>query len=199
MKALAAALAVVLLSLSLPIGFAQAHTVIDGIGGFTGGLLHPLLVPAHILALVALGCLTGRSDWQLRLLLIAVFAAAAGATIALVTFAFSSANAELTILSLAGLAGLLLVSGVRIPSAAVAVLAVCIAAAVIFDSVPAVLSAQETILSLAGTGLGATSLLAAITFLSAAGPQVWQRIGTRILGSWIAASAIMVLALRLAG
>ena len=197
MKALAAALAAVLLSLSA--GFAQAHAVVDGMGGFTGGLLHPLLVPAHVLALVALGCLIGRSDWRLRLLLIAVFAAATGIAIALVRLAFSAAHAELIVLSLAGLAGLLLVSGLRIPSAVVAVLAVGIAAEMMFDSVPAVLSAQETILSLAGTGLGATLILTGIAFLSAAGPQVWQRIGTRILGSWIAASATMVLALRLAG
>ena len=199
MKALAAALAVVLLSLSLPFEFAEAHTVVDGVGGFTGGLLHPLLVPAHVLALVALGCLMARSDWRSRLLLIAVFAAATGIAIALVRLAFSAAYAELIILSLAGLAGLLLVSGLRIPSAVVAVLAVCIAAAVMFDSVPAVLSAQETILSLAGTGLGATLILAGLAFLSAAGSQVWRRIGTRILGSWITASAIMVLALRWAG
>jgi hypothetical protein len=91
---------------------------------------------------------------------------------------------------------LLLAAGLRAPSAIIMVLAVCVAAAVTLDSVPALLSAQDTILSLAGTILAAACLLTAVAFVSAMGPQVWQRIGTRILGSWIAASAIMVLALR---
>lgn len=196
MKGRAAALAVGLLSLSA--GLAQAHTVIDGIGGFPGGLLHPLLVPAHALALIALGCLTSTLDGRARLLVIAVFIVAAAISVMLVTMAFSAVNAELIVLSLAGFAALLLASGLRIPSAVIAVLTMCIAMAVTFDSVPAVISAKDTILSLAGTIIAATSLLAAVTFLSAAGPQVWRRIGIRILGSWIAASAIMVLALRLA-
>lgn len=196
MKARAAALAAVLLSLSA--GFAQAHTVIEGIGGFSGGLLHPLLVPAHVLALVALGCLTGALTFHARLLVIVVFVATAAISVVLVTMAFSAMNAELIVLSLAGLTGLLLASGLRMPLAIIVVLAVCVAAALTFDSVPAVLSARGTILSLAGTIVAATLLLAATAFLSAAGPQVWQRIGPRILGSWIAASAIMVLALRLA-
>jgi hypothetical protein len=41
-------------------------------------------------------------------------------------------------------------------------------------------------------------MIAAIAFISAALPAFWQRIGIRIAGSWIAASAILVLALRLA-
>ena len=196
MKACAAALAAVLVLLSA--GFAQAHTVIEGVGGFSGGLLHPLLVPAHVLALLALGCLTGTLDFRMRLVVIAVFVAAAALSVVLVTMAFSAVNAELVVLSLAGFAGLLLVAGLRMPLAMIVVLAVCVAGALIFDSVPALLSAQDTILSLAGTIIAATFLLAAITFLSGAGPQVWRRIGIRILGSWIAASAVMVLALRLA-
>ena len=194
MKASAAALAAVLLSLSA--GFAQAHTVIEGVGGFSGGLLHPLLVPAHGLALVALGCLTGSLDFYGRLIVMTAFVAAATLSVVLVTMAFSAVNAELVVLSLAGFAGLLLAAGLRMPLAMIVVLAICVAGALTFDSVPALLSAQDTILSLAGTIIAATFLLAAIAFLSATGPQVWRRIGTRILGSWIAASAVMVLALR---
>ena len=177
---------------------AQAHTVIDGVGGFPGGLLHPLLVPAHGLALIALSCLVGRFEWRTRLMLIALFAAGCGLAIALVTMAFSANAAELVVLALASLTGLLLAAGLRLPSPIVAILVICVGAAITLDSVPAVLTVKETILSLCGTVLAATSLLALIAFLSAAGPSLWQRIGIRILGSWIAASAIMVLALRVA-
>ena len=56
MRALAGGLAGALL---LP-GPALAHSPIPGIGGFYNGLLHPLLVPAHLLALVALGLWLGQ-------------------------------------------------------------------------------------------------------------------------------------------
>ena len=194
MKGRAAALAAVLLLPSASL--AQAHAVIDGIGGFSGGLLHPLLVPAHGLALVALGCLISALNVRARLMVIGVFVAAAAICVVLVTMAFSARNSELVVLSLAGLTGLLLAAGLRVPLAVAVLVAMGVAAAVTLDSVPALLSAQDTILSLAGTALAAAFLLTAVAFLSAAGPQVWQRIGTRILGSWIAASAVMVLALR---
>lgn len=191
MKGRAAALAAVLLPFS-PFD-AHAHTVIDGIGGFPGGLLHPFLVPAHALALVALGCLAGTLGLRYRLALIGSFIAV---SVVLVAMAVSATNAELVVLALGAAAGLLLASGWKVSLVSIP-LAICVAAAVMLDSVPAVLSVQETILSLAGTGLAATSIVAAIAFLSAAGPQVWQQIGIRIFGSWIAASTIMVLALRM--
>ena len=39
---------------------AMAHPPPLGIGGFAGGLLHPLFVPAHLLAVLALGMLIGQ-------------------------------------------------------------------------------------------------------------------------------------------
>ena len=39
---------------------AFAHLPIEGVGGFYGGLLHPILVPAHALSVVALGLFIGR-------------------------------------------------------------------------------------------------------------------------------------------
>ena len=191
----AAGLTVALFSLSTSV--AEAHTVIDGVSGFQGGLVHPLLVPAHMLVLLALGCLTGQIESASRRRAIAVFAAAAVASVLLVALAFSAVNAELLVLTLGALSGLLLASGWRIPLPVVSVLAVCIAAAIVFDSVPAALSVKETILSLAGTGIAAAAVVTVAALTSAAGPQLWQRVGVRILGSWIAASAIIVLALRL--
>ena len=55
-----------------------------------------------------------------------------------------------------------------------------------------------TALSLAGTVTAAIGLASASAWLSGALPQRIRTISVRIAGSWIAASAIMVLALRLA-
>ena len=49
-----------------------------------------------------------------------------------------------------------------------------------------------------GTVLGATLILGLVAFAASRPTRDWQRIGVRILGSWAAASALLVLALRLA-
>lgn len=40
---------------------AAAHSPIKGVGTFYSGLLHPALVPAHLLALIAVGLLIGQN------------------------------------------------------------------------------------------------------------------------------------------
>ena len=47
-----------------------------------------------------------------------------------------------------------------------------------------------------GTGLAGFVVLLTIALVAIAANQPWQQIALRIIGSWIAASAILVLALR---
>ena len=56
---------------------------------------------------------------------------------------------------------------------------------------------REANLTLVGTAFGAVLLLLALLQGTARLRHHWQRIGARIAGSWIAAIAILVLALRL--
>jgi urease accessory protein len=176
---------------------AQAHIVIPGISGFPGGLLHPLLVPAHVLTLIALGLLAGVYGARTRMLLLAVFAFAAAAAFGLIAMAYSATQAETLVLCLGAAIGLLLAANLVPPAPAAALLTAAIADAVMFDSVPPVLTVSETTLALTGTAVAALALVAATAFVSGALPQRVRQIGIRIAGSWIAASAIMVLALRL--
>ena len=191
-----AALAAVILCLAT--AAAQAHTVLPGIGGFPGGLIHPLLVPAHTLSLIALGLLAGRFPLATQARLLAVFAVAALVAFALIAMAYSATQAETLILCLGAAIGLLLAADLIPPFLVAASLTAFIAGAIIVDSVPPVLSVSETMLSLAGTALAAMALAAASAWLSGALPSRIRTIAVRIAGSWIAASAIMVLALRLA-
>jgi hydrogenase/urease accessory protein HupE len=55
-----AALLIVGLSILVPMDVARAHAPFKGAGSFSGGLLHPLFIPAHVLALVATRLLIGR-------------------------------------------------------------------------------------------------------------------------------------------
>ena len=41
-------------------GVALAHGPMPGVGSFYGGLLHPVMVPSHLITLVALGLLIGQ-------------------------------------------------------------------------------------------------------------------------------------------
>jgi urease accessory protein len=176
--------------------YAGAHSVIPGIGGFPGGLLHPLLVPAHVLTLVALGLMAGAFPVRTLGALLAVLIAAASGAFALIAMAYSAAQAEIVILCLGAMLGLLLAANIALPAPAAAILAAAVSGAVIFDSVPPVLTVSETASGLAGTGLSAMALVAATALISRALSQRVRPIAIRIAGSWIAASAIMVLALR---
>ena len=178
MKLLQAVCAIVLAGLAS--SSAQAHTVIDGVGGFQGGLLHPLLVPAHALALVALGLLTGNQSPRGRVTLVLAFVAGLAVSFALVSLAFSTANAELIVLAFAGVTGLLLASGRHPPFFVGVPVAAFAASAIVFDSVPAVPSVQDTVLSLGGTAIAATLIVAVTALLSAALPQRWRGIS----GKW---------------
>lgn len=176
---------------------AWAHTVIPGISGFPGGMLHPLLVPAHALALIALGLMTGSFAARTQIVLLAAFAAAAAGAFVLIAMAYSAMRADIIVLYLGAAIGLLLAAKVTLPATAAATLAAAVAGALTFDSVPPVLSVAETATSLTGTALSALAIVVATALLSRALPRRIGPIAIRIAGSWIAASAILVLALRL--
>jgi urease accessory protein len=191
-----AALAAALLLLAT--AAARAHAVVPGIGGFPGGLLHPLLVPAHVLTLIALGLLTGSFPARTQVCLLASFGAGTIVAFALIAMAFSAAQTETYVLCLGAAMGLVLAANIGLPAPAIAVVSAAVAGTLIFDSVPPVLSVTETATSLTGTTLSAIALVAATALISRALPGRIGPIAIRIAGSWIAASAIMVLALRLA-
>jgi urease accessory protein len=66
------------------------------------------------------------------------------------------------------------------------------------DSPPDTVSVQEANRMLLGTALGAIVLLLAASEMAACMTRPWGRIGIRILGSWIAASAALVLVVQAA-
>ena len=176
---------------------AAAHPVYPGIGGFPGGLLHPLLVPTHLIALVALGLLIGlqpRWGWAV----LAVYGTAIVAGLGAIALGTVPTLAEEALLTLAAVSGLLVALARPLPGAVGGVLAAATGLALALDSPPDAIILREANLTLLGTALGASTMLAAVVQLASRLRRDWQRIGVRIAGSWIAASAILVLALRFA-
>lgn len=176
---------------------AQAHTVIEGVSGFPGGLLHPLLVPAHALLLLTLGLLAGQQTSAHRRILLPLFSAALIAAIAFIAAAVAL-DTHNAILWLCAVGGVLVALARPLPPLLLAALLVAGAVALMLDSVPALLSVRDTLMALSGTAVSALALFSLVVALSARANQPWQMTGRRILGSWAAAGAILVLALRLA-
>ena len=159
------------------------------------GLLHPLLVPMHVMAVLALALLIGQQGWGRSA--VAVYVAAVLAGIAAIAGAFVPVRADESLLALAAFAGLLVALAWPLPRGLGWVLAAALGAALALDSPPESISLREANLTLAGTALGLTIALMLLVLGASRLRLGWQRVGARILGSWIAASAILVLALRI--
>jgi urease accessory protein len=177
---------------------ALAHSAVQGVGGFYGGLVHPLLVPAHLLALLALGLLAGQQDPPHRRAVMISFAAGlvAGIGAILAAYAFESVTSAVYALGVAS--GLLVALARPLPLILTGPLAVSTGAAIVLDSVPDEISMSAAFLALAGTGIGAYLLLMLVADVTAMATRASARIAVRVLGSWTAASAALVLALRFA-
>jgi urease accessory protein len=178
---------------------AQAHPVIQGASGFTAGFLHPLLLPAHGFALVALGLLIGQQQphWGRSVPLIALTSVVVG--LGAIALAYVPTLAGEALLASAAINGAAVALARPLPQVLGAALAAATGLALALDSPPDAISLLEANLALLGTAAGAVALLSAAVAISARLGRDWQRIGVRVLGAWIAASAILVLTLRLAG
>jgi urease accessory protein len=184
--------------LLLAAGPALAHPAPLGLSGFSGGLLHPLFVPAHLLAVAALGLLIGAQAPRPRRVAMAIYVIAVLAGLGAIALAYAPTQAEPVLLICAALSGLLAALNLPLPRALGWPLAAATGAALGLDSPPDAVSLAAANRALLGAALGAAVLLVVIAEVSALPRHDWARIGLRIAGSWIAASAILVLALRLA-
>ena len=173
--------------------------VLAGAEGFVGGMLHPLLAPAHVIALIGLGLVAGRKSLPGRAWIIAAFALGVAGGLGSIAWGVGETPASDALPGVAAVCGLIAASGCSAPVWLAAPLALVSGAAVGLDSPPETISLREAELMLVGTACGG---IAALTLLAAAATALtglWQGIATRVAGSWIAAIAILVLALRWAG
>jgi urease accessory protein len=181
---------------------AFAHSALPGVDGFWGGLLHPFVVPAHALAIVAAGLLVAQmikgapdtARWSGP----AAFAAGLTAGSIAIARAFVPAHANEALLALAALSGIWIAAGrtsLRLTPLLIAGLTGLVVA---LDSPPDAIFLREALLMQIGTFCGALALFTALQEIACRLGHGWQHVGVRILGSWTAASAILVLALRLA-
>ena len=163
---------------------------------FLGGMAHPLMLPAHVLALLAIGLLIGQQRG--RLVPLVAFVAGLVAGLAAIALAIGPTSAADLLLGLTAVTGLLLALAHPLPVPVTAPLAAAVGVAFGLDSPPEVISLPAATAVLIGTGVGASLALAIVVFACGHLTAAWQRIALRIAGSWTAASALLVLALRFA-
>jgi urease accessory protein len=155
-------------------------------------------IPSHLLAIVALGLLAGQQAHRIPLATLAAFAIGLLIGSLAVAAAIRENPASLALLLLAAAAAGLVVVAYDVPRWLVSLMALAGGAALPLNSPPHELTIANAVASQVGLATAAIVTFAAASFVTTLAQSPWQHIAIRIVASWIAASAILVLALRLA-
>jgi len=182
----------------LPIEEACAHPAFAGATGFYGGLLHPLFVPTHAIAVLSLGLLIGQQLPHGRWPVALAYAAGLGIGFAAMISAFAPRFSAEALLATTVIVGALVALARAVPWPTICVLALAAGIALALDSSPGGISVRDANVIIVGTFCGALILLWVILLVVASFRREWQKLGMRILGSWIAASALLALVWQLA-
>jgi hydrogenase/urease accessory protein HupE len=178
-------------------GAAWAHGTIAGAGAFYSGALHPLVSPAHLIALLTLGLAIGqRAEPEVERTGVPLAALAVALAIGLALHAAAGdPDTDRVLLAGAALIGLGVAAAWRWPAPWLAVLAAAAGLAIGLASGPSGVQGGARLTMLAGTGLAAFALTGYAAVMTATIRIPWLRIAVRVLGSWFAAAALLVLAL----
>ena len=160
--------------------------------------LAQLLVPAHVLVLAALGLLLGQHETRTPRACLVTFALGFAAGAGGIALAVREMPSAIALLVLAACAGLLVAISWRLPMILKHALGFATGAALALDSPPHAVSVRLAIVAQIVTGLAAFVALLLVMGGATRAVPAMVRIGLRIAGSWIAATAILVVALRLA-
>lgn len=176
---------------------AFAHGTLQGVGDLYAGLLHPVVVPAELLAIVASGLLIGRSGLVACQRGIPAFAGAVAAGLILDSAFAWVADMTTPLASLALVAAAIVTTGLRPPIWIAIGLASLSGVAVGFDAAPEANARIGALLSGVATVVASIALVTIVAGLALRTEKHWQRIAAQIAGSWITASAVLYLTFQL--
>jgi len=154
------------------------------------------VAPMHLLAIVAIGLLAGqggRGGFVLALFALGMFAGSLA-----IASAIRETPSALVLLAVSAFAGIMVAAAIMLPSILTNVLAFATGVALALDTPPRAIGIAAAIASQIGTGAAAIAVLMLVMLIATGADRPWQRIGLRVACSWIAASAILALTLRLA-
>ena len=165
---------------------------------FMKGLYHPMMIPAHLIALFSLGLLLGQQGWQTQRVVIPPFALVIASALIMTRYQVAPWNAELVLLPVAAITGVLVILKLNLTAWICLIIAVIAAAVIGMDStVPRIpgLQPAKIYAHLTGSGLFATGLLVIISGIALALRNLLDGVILRILGAWSTAGAVLVVTL----
>lgn len=181
-----------------PLPATHAHLTVEGVGDVANGALHPLMTPAHLLVILSLGLLLGQRIPLNLKTPFRIFASISAAALLLTLGGWVEQVSQPVLISIALATAALVALEMKIPAWLGGGFCGAAAAAIGLDSGVGGGPSMSAVKTLAGTWL---SLNAAVFYLavcaSNAEDRKWARVGIRVLGSWIIAIALMVLAFSL--
>lgn len=174
---------------------AHAHTATKGVGDVTNGLLHPLLMPSHLLILLALGLYGAQRSARGTRQPILIFTVAALAGLAL-TIPNWFNEVPPWVLSAVALGITTLVAlRASLPVAASSSIYALGALAVTLDSGIEQAPLTVALKTLFGTFCAVLAIVTSTTFYLRQIPRKnWIKVAIRVLASWIAAIALLMIA-----
>jgi hydrogenase/urease accessory protein HupE len=177
---------------------AHAHMLVDGAGDLGNGALHPLMSPAHLLVLVGLALhLSQQVPFGLKAAL-RTFAPVSAVALALTVSGRLGEVYQPVLVGLALGLGILVGLEIRLPRWASVIVCGWVAAGVGLDSGVGGQPLAATIKMLLGNWLVINALVAYLAMVASNGAGMkWARTAICVLGSWIIAVSLMVLAFAL--
>jgi len=163
--------------------------------GFAGGIALAL-APAHVVALIGPALVAARLGSRQRATVVAAFTAGLAAGLGVLAAGLGETPAADVLMVAAALCGLAAAAAFPLPPAVTAALAFVVGVAGGLDSPPHAIALREAVLSLIGTACSGIAAFAVLVAATAPLVRIWQGVVLRVAGSWIAAIAILVLALR---
>lgn len=167
---------------------------------FWQGCLHPLIVPAHLMVLLALGLLLGQQDKSLLRTGLISFLVSLSLALVLTRVLPRIQHSDLSLLGLALSLGSLVILKLHLNLALMLTLSVMTGGLIGLDSAITALPGldkSKIYLQLLGTGLSATLILSLLALLSFYLNKLLAGIAVRVIGAWVTAGSLMVLALLL--
>jgi urease accessory protein len=163
------------------------------------GFLNPLVTPAHVIALTGLAVVAGgvsRHAISASVAIIAAFALGLAIGLGVLAWGAGEAPAGDALLAAALLCGLAAASGVAMPVAVAALVALMSGIALGLDSPPDAITLGDAVAMMIGVACSGVAALTLMALVAARLARWRQAIALRVAGSWIAAIAIMALAVR---
>ena len=164
-------------------------------------ILFPLFVPAHLLILVGLGLLIGQQGMKHIWVGIPVFILASVFGLLLTRFFVLDWNSETTLLIFTAFTGILLAWRLSVPVWLLQILVAAIGFLIGLGSSPSMIPGMQASIIytiLAGTVVVSTLAILLFALISVALRHVLNSLILRVIGSWVTASAVMVLTLMFA-